>query len=139
MIADHDDVYHVPMTCMICGKIHKTDFSTLIVCGTVHVCTYNTCTCILYMLYMYVQYTCIIADSLSGNKLQSLHSCMSIQVQAVTRVGAGNFSETVLVVMGQSSESSSSSPVVPVTVAVIVVVIVVLSAIAAVLLVYIFW
>ena len=40
MIEDHDDKYHVPMTCMvleICGKIHKSDFSTPIVCGTVHV------------------------------------------------------------------------------------------------------
>ena len=38
MIEDHDDMYHVPMTCMvleICGKIHKSDFSTLIVFGTV--------------------------------------------------------------------------------------------------------
>ena len=36
---DHDDnMYHVPMTCMvleICDKRHKSDFSTLIVWGTV--------------------------------------------------------------------------------------------------------
>ena len=40
MIEDHDDVYYVPMTCMvleICDKLHKCDFFTLIVCGTVHV------------------------------------------------------------------------------------------------------
>ena len=40
MIEDHDGMYHVPMTCMlleICDKIHKYDFSTLIVCGTVHI------------------------------------------------------------------------------------------------------
>ena len=32
MIEDQDDMYHVLMTCMvlkICGKIHKSDFSTL--------------------------------------------------------------------------------------------------------------
>ena len=40
MIEDHNDMYHVPMTFMvyeICDKIHKSDFSTLILCGTVHV------------------------------------------------------------------------------------------------------
>ena len=36
MIEDHDGIYHVPMTCMvICEEIHRRDFSTLIVCGTV--------------------------------------------------------------------------------------------------------
>ena len=38
MIEDHRDVYHIPMTDMvleICSKIHTSDFSTLIVCGTV--------------------------------------------------------------------------------------------------------
>ena len=37
MIKDPQDMYHVPMTCMvleICGNIHESDFSTLIMCGT---------------------------------------------------------------------------------------------------------
>ena len=31
LISDHDNIYHVPMTCMvleICGKIHTSEFST---------------------------------------------------------------------------------------------------------------
>ena len=40
MIEDHDDMYHVPMTYMvleICGKIRKSDFSTLIVCVALYI------------------------------------------------------------------------------------------------------
>ena len=35
-----EDLDHVPMTCMvleICDKIHKSDFSTPILCGTVYI------------------------------------------------------------------------------------------------------
>ena len=42
LIEDHEDIHQVPMTCMVLeirDKIHKSDFSTLIVhvCGSVHV------------------------------------------------------------------------------------------------------
>ena len=62
----------------------------------------------------------------------------SLQVQAVTSVGPGNFSEPMTVVV-TPSDSSSSSTVVVVVVVVIVVFIIVLCSVVAGLLAYIFW
>ena len=64
---------------------------------------------------------------------------ISTQVQAVTSVGPGNFSEPMTVVVTPSSDSSSSSTVIVVVVVVIVVIIIVLCSVAAGLLAYIFW
>ena len=63
----------------------------------------------------------------------------SLQVQAVTSVGPGNFSKPMTVVVTPSSDSSSSSTVIVVVVVVIVVIIIVLCSVAAGLLAYIFW
>ena len=63
----------------------------------------------------------------------------STQVQAVTSVGPGNFSEPMTVVVTPSSDSSSNPTVIVVVVVVIVVIIIVLCSVAAGLLAYIFW
>ena len=64
----------------------------------------------------------------------------SLQVQAVTSVGPGNFSEPMTVVVTPSSDSSSNPTLtVIVVVVVIVVFIIVLCSVVAGLLAYIFW
>ena len=66
--------------------------------------------------------------------------CTSMQVQAVTSVGPGDFSDPMTIVVTPPSDTpSSSSSTVVVAVVVIVVVIIVLCTIASGLMVYICW
>ena len=87
------------------------------------------------------QYTCIYKRA--PVHLWTLDNGLStsLQVQAVTSVGPGNFSKpmTVVVTPGPSSDSSSSSTVIVVVVVVFVVIIIVLCSVATGLLAYIFW